>query len=70
MAALARPVAGLRETLMAGIEQCGSVAELQAWVAHSLRPAYGDLELAWVEVLRGRYGERLAMLAGGGSLPA
>jgi ribonuclease HII len=67
VAALARPVAGLRETLLAGIEQCGSVAELQAWVAHSLRPAYGDLELAWVEVLRARYGERLVLLAGSGA---
>ena len=70
VAALARPEEALRGALMAQIEACGSVAELQAWVELGLRPAYGRLELAWVEVLRDRYGERLAMLAGGGSLPA
>ena len=66
VAALVRPEEGLRGSLMAQIELCGSVAELQAWVAHSLRPAYGRLRLAWVEALRARYGERLAVLAGGG----
>jgi ribonuclease HII len=69
VAALARPVETLRGALLAQIEQCGSVAELQAWVAESLRPAYGSLELAWVEALRARYGERLAMLAGMGAVP-
>ena len=66
VAALVRPEEGLRGSLMAQIELCGSVAELQAGVAHSLRPAYGRLRLAWVEALRARYGERLAVLAGGG----
>lgn len=70
VAALARPEPELRAELLERMEQCGSVAELQAWVAESLRPAYGRLELAWVEMLRDRYGERLALLAGGGSVPA
>jgi len=43
-----------------------SVAELQAWVEASLRPSYGRLQLGWVEILRDRYGERLALLASGG----
>jgi len=64
VAALARPEAELKSLLMAQIEACASVAELQAWVEQTLRPAYGRLELAWVETLRGRYGERLAALAG------
>jgi ribonuclease HII len=66
VAALVRPEEELRSELMAQIELCGSVLELQAWVGASLRPAYGRLRLSWVEVLRGRYGERLAALAGGG----
>ena len=37
-------------------EACGSVPELQAWVEHSLRPAYGRLRPAWVEALRGYAG--------------
>jgi ribonuclease HII len=68
VAALVRPEDQLRGALLAEIERCGSVAELQAWVAASLRPAYGRLRLAWVELLRDRYGERLAALAGGGRL--
>ena len=70
VAALVRPEPSLRASLMAQIELCRSVAELQAWVEDSLRPAYGGLELAWVETLRGRYGERLAFLAGGGQDPS
>jgi len=70
VAALVRPEPSLRASLMAQIELCRSVAELQAWVEDSLRPAYGGLELAWVETLRGRYGERLAFLAGGGRDPS
>jgi len=70
VAALVRPEEELRLTLMAQVEACASVPELQAWVAESLRPAYGRLRLAWVEALRGRYGERLAALAVGGRLPA
>jgi ribonuclease HII len=65
VAALVRPEEDLRSALMDQIGQCGSVPELQAWVAHSLRPAYGRLRPAWVEALRGRYGERLAALAAG-----
>ena len=65
MAALARPDPDLRGALLAGMERCGSVAELQAWVAVSLRPAYGRLELAWIGTLRDRYAERLAQLAAG-----
>ena len=66
VAALVRPDQDLPAALMDQIEHCGSVAELQAWVAASLRPAYGRLRLPWVELLRDRYGERLAALAGGG----
>jgi ribonuclease HII len=67
VAALVRPEPGLRAALTAGLEACGSVAELQAWVEQSLRPGYGRLRLDWVETLRGRYAERLAFLAGGAS---
>jgi ribonuclease HII len=69
VAALARPEAGLEVALMDQIELCASVAELQLWVEQALRPAYGRLDLAWVETLRGRYGERLAFLAGGRAGP-
>ncbi|MDR3670803.1 MAG: ribonuclease HII [Holophaga sp.] len=65
VAALVRPEEELHGELLAQIERCGSVAELQAWVAASLRPAYGRLRLAWVELLRDRYAERLALLASG-----
>jgi ribonuclease HII len=66
VAALARPEPGLRRALAAGLERCGSVAELQAWVEQALRPAYGRLKADWVADLRGRYGEHLALLAAGG----
>lgn len=66
VALMARTEAELPAQLMAQIELCASVAELQAWVGESLRPVYGRLQLAWVETLRGRYGERLALLASGG----
>jgi len=69
VAALARTESGLRGQLMAQIELCASVAELQGWVGLSLRPVYGRLELAWVEVLRARYAERLAQLAAAGGPP-
>jgi ribonuclease HII len=62
VAALARPEAALRAALETSMDLCASVAELQAWVEDSLRPAYGRLDPAWVEALRGRYGERLALL--------
>jgi hypothetical protein len=48
------------------MERCASVAELQAWVEASLRPAYGRLQPAWVQDLRHRYAEILAVLAGSG----
>ncbi len=70
VAALVRPEADLRIELLAEIEGCGSVAELQLWVERRLRPAYGRLRADWVEGLRDRYGERLAWLAGGGTVPA
>jgi ribonuclease HII len=69
VAALLRPEPELRVTLLAGIERCGSVAELQAWVELELRPAYGRLLPGWLEALRDRYGERLAVLAGEGVEP-
>jgi len=66
VAALQRPDEALREPLRAGMEACASVAELQGWVETALRPAYGQLKLAWVGELRDRYAERLALLAGAG----
>ena len=64
VAALQRPDAACRGPLAATLEACASVAELQAWVATALRPAYARLRLEWIEELRGRYAERLAFLAG------
>lgn len=64
VAALQKAEGHLRATLMAEVEACASVAELQAWVETSLRPAYGRLTLDWVAILRERYAERLAQLAG------
>ena len=52
----------LRDDLRHRLEGCGTVEELQAWVASGLRPAYGRLKLVWVETLRRRYAERLAQL--------
>jgi ribonuclease HII len=65
VAALQKIETGLRAALMAEVEACATVDELQAWVEASLRPAYGRLALDWVETLRHRYGQRLAYLAGG-----
>ena len=64
VAALQRTEPLLRATLLAQVESCATVAELQAWVEASLRPAYGRLALGWVESLRSRYGQRLVQLAG------
>jgi ribonuclease HII len=64
VAALLRPDLDLRERLVETLETRGSVAELQGWVELELRPAYGRLLPEWVEALRGRYAERLAVLAG------
>ena len=66
VAALVRPEERLMETVTASMERCATVAELQGWVEDSLRPAYGRLAPDWIEALRGRYGARLALLAGGG----
>jgi len=63
VAALQRPEADLPARLMASMGSCGSVAELQAWVEDSLRPAYGRLEQARVADLREAYGRRLVLLA-------
>ena len=70
VAALQRPDPELRAALLVELETLGSVAELQAWVEARLRPGYGRLELAWIETLRGRYAERLAMLAVAAREPA
>jgi ribonuclease HII len=70
VAALLRPDPELRKALVAELETCASVLELQAWVEERLRPGYGRLELAWVETLRGRYAERLVALAGTAPEPA
>ena len=64
VAALQKPDATLREPLAQAMEACATVTELQAWVETALRPAYASLKLDWVEALRGRYAERLALLAG------
>lgn len=58
-----RTDAGLLAPLREQMERCASVAELQAWVEVGLRPAYGRLELAWIETLRADYGRHLAQLA-------
>jgi len=64
VAALQRPEEACREPLAQALEACVSVAELQAWVASMLRPAYARLKLEWLEELRARYAQRLAYLAG------
>lgn len=46
---------------------CHTVEELQAWVGHTLRPAYGLLKAAWVDDLREHYARRLAGAAGPGA---
>jgi ribonuclease HII len=66
VAALVRPEADLWTALAGAMERCATVAELQAWVETGLRPAYGRLLPDWVEALRRRYAEILALLAGGG----
>lgn len=64
VAALQRVDEALREALHLSLDRCATVADLQAWVATELRPAYGQLKLVWVETLRRRYADRLAQLAG------
>ena len=55
----------LREALHQSLARCASVDELRTWVELELRPAYGRLKLVWVETLRRRYADRLAVLASG-----
>jgi len=61
--ALQRVDEDLRDALRHRLDRCASVAELRAWVASDLRPAYGRLKLVWVETLRRHYADRLAQLA-------
>ena len=63
VAALQQPDAKLQATLVDGLEAATSVAELQAWVEISLRPAYGLLKATWVEALRQTYAQKLAAFA-------
>ena len=63
VAALQKVDEDLRDALRRSIDRCATVAELQAWVASDLRPAYGRLKLVWVETLRRHYADRLAQLA-------
>ena len=63
VAALQKVEGGLRALLLEELEACATVAQLQAWVDQSLRPAYGRLALDWVGVLRDRYAQRLTRLA-------
>jgi ribonuclease HII len=63
VAALQKAEPGLRAQLLESLEGCESVASLQAWVEDRLRPAYGGLELPWVEDLRRRYADLLARAA-------
>jgi ribonuclease HII len=53
----------LREELSRSLEACVDIPGMQAWVEERLRPAYGRLDLAWVEALRQRYAQKLAGLA-------
>lgn len=59
-----RPDEDRFETLTGSLERPRSVEELQRWVEAELRPDYGRLKQAWVDQLRSRYAERLALLAG------
>lgn len=61
VAALLRTDPALRDDLAKALDACPDVAGLQAWVETGLRPAYGRLEPAWVEALRTRYAEKLAV---------
>lgn len=65
VAGLQRVDEALREALHQSLARCASVDELRAWVELELRPAYGRLKLVWVETLRRRYADRLAVLASG-----
>lgn len=65
VAGLQRVDEALREALHQSLARCASVDELRTWVELELRPAYGRLKLVWVETLRRRYADRLAVLASG-----
>jgi len=66
VAALQRVDEDLRDALRHSLDACTTVEALRAWVDQELRPAYGRLKRVWVETLRRRYAERLALLAGTG----
>lgn len=53
----------LQAALSQSLEACADISGMQAWVEERLRPAYGRLDLAWVESLRQRYAQKLAGLA-------
>lgn len=63
VAALQRLDPGLQDALTQSLEACVDVADMQAWVESELRPSYGRLAPAWVEKLRTRYAEKLAVAA-------
>ncbi len=69
IAGLQRVDEGAREALHRSLDQCNSVDELRTWVELELRPVYGRLKLVWVETLRRRYADRLALLADAGEPP-
>ena len=69
IAGLQRADEGAREALHRSLDHCTSVDELRTWIELELRPAYGRLKLVWVETLRRRYADRLALLANKGDLP-
>lgn len=66
VAALQRTDPELREALANSLEGCSEVAQMQAWVDSTLRPAYGRLDPSWVESLRNRYASKLAAAGLGG----
>lgn len=66
VAACLRPDAQCWAALKESLEGPQTVEDLQHWVEAALRPAYGLLKQTWVEQLRSRYAERLALLAGQG----
>jgi ribonuclease HII len=60
VAALQRADPALRDALTQTLGACLDIPGMQAWVETDLRPAYGRLAPAWVEMLRIRYAEKLA----------
>lgn len=58
-----RPDPALRIRVEASLEACGNLPALQGWVTSELLPAYGRLRVEWIEALRTRYAELLAVMA-------